>query len=56
MAQDNLSYYESESEGKSVAIVGVPMGLGSDERGLQDAPRYLLDHGLEDVIASIGAE
>src|SRR3989344_5659419 len=54
--RDNLSYYESESEGKSVAIVGVPMGLGSDERGLQDAPRYLLDHGLEDVIASIGAE
>lgn len=56
MTRDNLSYYENESEGKSVAIVGVPMELGSDERGLREAPRYLLEHGLENVIASIGAE
>src|SRR3990167_9523406 len=56
MARDNLSFYERESEGKSVAIVGVPMELGSDERGLAEAPRHLLKHGLEKVITSLGAD
>lgn len=54
--RDNLSFYEHESEGKSVAIVGIPMELGSDERGLAKAPHYLLERGLEKVIASLGAD
>src|SRR3989344_912625 len=53
MKRDNLSFYERELQGGSVSIVSVPIELGSDERGLAKAPRYLLDKGLEKVITSL---
>jgi arginase len=56
MARDNLSFYERPERNDSVAVVGVPIEIGSDERGLAAAPRYLIDHGLEKVITSIGHE
>jgi len=64
--RDNLSFYEREENspthsqydghGKRVSVVGIPMELGSDEKGLADAPRYLLKRGLERVIERCGAE
>lgn len=56
MGRDNLSFYEHEPVDRSVSIVGVPLELGSDERGLAVAPQYLLERGLEKVITSLGAE
>jgi len=56
MARDNLSFYEHEPVNQSISIIGVPLELGSDERGLAKAPRHLLKHGLEKVITSLGAD
>src|SRR3989344_2365762 len=56
MKKDNLSFYERELEGRSVSIVGVPIELGSDERGHAKAPHHLLEQGLEKVIAATGSE
>jgi len=51
---DNLSFYERPSDSRSIAIVGVPIEIGSDERGLAKAPRAILDAGLEKVVTSLG--
>ncbi len=56
MTRDNLSFYEHKPVERRVSIVGVPLELGSDERGLASAPQYLLDRGLEKIITSLGAE
>lgn len=56
MQRDNLSFYENSLNSGPVSIVSIPIELGSDERGLSEAPRYLLDHGLMKTIASIGRE
>lgn len=56
MKQDNLSFYENEQNTRSVSIVGVPMELGSDERGLREAPRHLLRKGLERAVRAANAE
>jgi arginase len=56
MEKDNLSFYERENRHRAVTIVGVPVELGSDERGLADAPRCMLEGGLEKIIAGLGAE
>jgi len=56
MKRDNLSFYERELQGGSVSIVGVPIELGSDERGHAKAPHHLLEQGLEKVIAATGSE
>ena len=54
--RDNLSLYEREAESRRISILGVPLELGSDERGFSKAPRYLLDHGLENMLTSLGME
>lgn len=54
--KDNLSFYEQSKQNKSVAIVAVPLELGSDERGLADAPAYLFENGLEKVLARVGCD
>lgn len=54
--KDNLSFYERGETQRNVTIVNVPLELGSDERGFKDAPDYLLDAGLEKVIAGTGGE
>lgn len=56
MTRDNLTFYESRKEHRSVTIVGVPLELGSDERGFGDAPTHLLKEGLEKVITDAGGE
>jgi len=56
MERDNLSYYEPASHAHSVGIIGVPTDLGSDSPGLSQAPRSILDTGLEKVITSLGSE
>jgi arginase len=56
MARDRLSFYESKPAGETVTIVSVPLELGSDERGLAEAPQYLKKNGLEQMFASIGCE
>ncbi|HWP61806.1 MAG TPA: arginase [Candidatus Paceibacterota bacterium] len=54
MERDNLSFYESQSTGTPVAIVNVPIEIGSDERGLAEAPKYLQERGLANMLAGIG--
>ncbi|KKW22970.1 MAG: Arginase [Candidatus Kaiserbacteria bacterium GW2011_GWB1_52_6] len=54
MTKDNLSFYERKIRGHSIAIIGIPIELGSDERGLAEAPHYLLNNGLETVIRKLG--
>ncbi len=56
MRQNSLSFYETDSAGSPVSIVSIPLELGSDERGLAAAPRYLYDHGLEYMLSGIGRE
>ena len=56
MERDNLSFYERPERNDSVTIIGVPIELGSDERGLGAAPHYMLENGLEKVIGSLGHE
>ena len=52
--KDNLSFYENKLQNKSVAIVSIPLELGSDARGLAAAPKYLRRHGLEGMLKSLG--
>jgi len=54
--KDNLSFYESSPNVAPVSIVSVPLELGSDERGLAEAPAYLFGNGLEKIITSLGRE
>ena len=54
--EDNLSFYERPAQGDPVAILSIPLELGSDERGLAAAPKYLFKNGLESVITSVGRE
>lgn len=56
MQRDRLSFYEPRPAGDTIAIVSVPLELGSDERGLAETPGYLRTHGLEQMFASIGCE
>lgn len=56
MQRDRLSFYETKQSGESVTIVSVPLELGSDERGLAEAPQYLKKNGLDQMFASIGCE
>jgi arginase len=56
MHRDTLSFYEPKQQARPVSIVSIPLELGSDERGLAAAPKYLLDHGLEKMLAAIGCE
>ncbi|RJR14032.1 arginase [Candidatus Parcubacteria bacterium] len=53
---DNLTFYESRKEHRNVTIIGVPLELGSDERGFSEAPTYVLKEGLEKVITDAGGE
>lgn len=53
---DNLSFYESPGSSEPVSTVSIPLELGSDERGLKEAPKYLYDNGFEKVLASLGRE
>ncbi len=52
--KDNLSFYESAKGAAPVAIVSVPLDVGSDERGGAANPQYLYASGLEKMLASIG--
>ena len=54
--RDNLSFYEFQCSAEAVAIVSVPLELGSDDRGLAAAPAYLQERGLERMLAAIGRE
>jgi arginase len=54
--KDNLSFYESSKSAEPVSILSVPIELGSDERGLGAAPKYLFERGLEKMLSSIGRE
>jgi arginase len=56
MKHDNLSFYEREERHAPVTIIEIPLELGSDERGLADAPSYLLNSDLETVVTDAGAE
>ncbi len=56
MVRDNLSFYEHEPVERTISIVGVPSELGSDERGLANAPQYLLKSGLEKMLTSLGGD
>ncbi len=56
MERDTFSFYEPPIQSDAVAIVSIPLELGSDERGLAEAPAYLFKHGLEKMIASLGRE
>ncbi len=56
MQHDRLSFYESETGGAPVALISVPLELGSDERGLADSPKYLQQHGLEKMISVLGRD
>ncbi len=56
MEHHNLSLYEPRSSGDTVAILSVPLELGSDERGLAETPEYLKKHGLEQMFSTIGCE
>jgi len=39
-----------------VTVVSVPLELGSDERGLAAAPAYLKQHGLGEMLLSLGRD
>ncbi len=56
MERDQLSFYETENAADAVSILSIPLELGSDERGLADAPRYLHEHGLEKMLEHLGRE
>lgn len=51
---DNLSFYESGETGNSVTLLNVPIEIGSDARGLAEAPAYLKGHGLARMLSTIG--
>ncbi len=53
---DNISFYERPKQSDPVAIVSIPLELGSDERGLAAAPRYLFQNGIEKVVESLDRE
>ena len=53
---DSLSFYEPKENGSPVTLLAVPLELGSDERGLAEAPRYLQQHGVEKLFPAIGRE
>ena len=54
--QDSLSFYEKSPNLSTVSIISVPTELGSDARGLSQAPNYLRLHGLVDMLASLGVD
>lgn len=54
MERDRLSFYQPKPSGESVTVVSVPLELGSDERGLAEAPQYLRKQGLDQMFAAIG--
>jgi arginase len=54
MEPDNLSFYEPTEQNDPVALVSIPLELGSDERGLGATPEYLFAHGLENMLTRIG--
>ncbi len=56
MERDNLSFYEPRVQNEPVSIISIPLELGSDQRGLAAAPKYLFDHGLENMLAHLGRE
>jgi arginase len=56
MERDAFSLYEQKPAGESIAIISVPLELGSDERGLAETPEYLRRHGLEHMFTSLGCE
>lgn len=56
MKHDRLSFYEREEGGAPVTLLSVPLELGSDERGLAEAPKYLQQHGVEKLFPAIGRE
>lgn len=56
MQRDSLSFYEQAIQSDPITLISVPLELGSDERGLAEAPKYLYEHGLEKVLASLGRE
>jgi len=56
MERDRLSFYEPNTDGAPVSVISVPLELGSDERGLAAAPKYIFEHGLEKMFSAIGRE
>ncbi len=56
MERDSLSFYKRSTSRDPVTLLSVPLEIGSDERGLAEAPKYLFDQGLEKVLASLGRE
>ncbi|PIT91148.1 hypothetical protein COU17_01980 [Candidatus Kaiserbacteria bacterium CG10_big_fil_rev_8_21_14_0_10_49_17] len=56
MERNSLAFYKRSTSRDSVTLLSVPLEIGSDERGLAEAPTYLFDQGLEKVLASLGRE
>ncbi len=54
--RDSLSFYERRSPTAPLSIICVPTELGSEARGLSEAPAYLYQHGLGAMLRDIGAE
>lgn len=51
---DNLSFYETSEAETAVTLLNVPIELGSDARGLAEAPVYLKEHGLARMLSTVG--
>ena len=54
--EDTFSFYEQKEQAGAVTVVNVPIELGSDARGLAETPKYLSEHGLSRMFATLGRE
>jgi arginase len=54
--KETLKLYEKNLVTKEVSLISFPTELGSDARGLKEAPRFLYEHGLLEMLRAIGAE
>jgi arginase len=51
---DNLSFLENQPAKKEISILPIPLSLGSDDADTANAPKYLLNLGLQKALESSG--
>ena len=55
MEKHLLPLYQGARTDRRVSVISIPIEMGSDARGLADAPAYLYEKGLERMLDTIGA-